>query len=495
MKKIVLFTLILVIFGSLVAFAETPVIKKTPVNIPDTSSNRAAVQLKTGKDIGQYLMIDKPFSEIHLRCPSWNNNIGGMTFKLFEWQGDYETTVKSKPIAEEKFVDFDDNAWVIHYCNSGSYDAGEYLWIITEPKETVGIWKYTYKSFDTAIQQKSYTAGKEAPGCYMSAVVYKEGSGTYVAPKANVKDVYVFESPRVWNPSPKQLTSGKTYGQYLNIDAPFTEIRLYCPSWGNNIGTMTLTFYQWQGDYNTTVNSNPIGKEKFVDYKDNGWLKHRASQGAYPAGEYLWVLSDPVETVGIWLMENDNLDSNIIQASYENGSKFSNCFMSSVVYYEPQSSEEEQSEEELAKQIALTDIENITMCVGNKKAFVKGYAKDIDVAPTVIKGRTFLPVRFVAESLGCIVKWNEETQTVSIENDQVGITLVVGESAINVAGEYKKIDAAPYVTKDRTMVPVRAIAEALGMKVNYLNSGIIKIGPYADTITDEKINDFVEFYK
>jgi hypothetical protein len=55
-------------------------------------------------------------------------------------------------------------------------------------------------------------------------------------------------------------------------------------------------------------------------------------------------------------------------------------------------------------------------------ATVNGTLKWIDdsnpnVTPLIINGRTFVPIRFVAENLGCTVDWEPETMTITIKYD------------------------------------------------------------------------------
>lgn len=58
----------------------------------------------------------------------------------------------------------------------------------------------------------------------------------------------------------------------------------------------------------------------------------------------------------------------------------------------------------------------IKMQIGNKKYYIDGKEKEMDVAPVQLyDSRTFVPVRFVAEALGCEVDWEEETKTVTIK--------------------------------------------------------------------------------
>ena len=52
--------------------------------------------------------------------------------------------------------------------------------------------------------------------------------------------------------------------------------------------------------------------------------------------------------------------------------------------------------------------------IGNEKATVNGETKELDVPVFTEQGRTFLPVRFVAEALGANVNWDAATKTVTI---------------------------------------------------------------------------------
>jgi hypothetical protein len=57
--------------------------------------------------------------------------------------------------------------------------------------------------------------------------------------------------------------------------------------------------------------------------------------------------------------------------------------------------------------------------IGNANALVNGNNKLIDpqnlkVVPEIINGRTMLPLRFVAESLGADVQWDGTTRTITI---------------------------------------------------------------------------------
>ena len=61
---------------------------------------------------------------------------------------------------------------------------------------------------------------------------------------------------------------------------------------------------------------------------------------------------------------------------------------------------------------------SITMQANNPQATVNGKTIFMDVPPKIIDGRTLVPVRFIAESLGATVEWDENSQTVIITSNQ-----------------------------------------------------------------------------
>ena len=109
--------------------------------------------------------------------------------------------------------------------------------------------------------------------------------------------------------------------------------------------------------------------------------------------------------------------------------------------------------------------ESVALVVDYESAFVNGEKTQIDanddkVKPTVIDGRTLVPVRFIAESFKANVGWDDATQKVTIELDGKTIVMTLNETAYTVDGEEKQLDVPATTIYGRTMVPVRAISEA-----------------------------------
>ena len=56
----------------------------------------------------------------------------------------------------------------------------------------------------------------------------------------------------------------------------------------------------------------------------------------------------------------------------------------------------------------------LTTWVGKTIATVNGSSKTMSAAPAIIGGRTMIPLRFVAENLGCLVGWDQPTRGVTV---------------------------------------------------------------------------------
>lgn len=89
------------------------------------------------------------------------------------------------------------------------------------------------------------------------------------------------------------------------------------------------------------------------------------------------------------------------------------------------------------------------------------------VGGIVENGRSFLEMRFFAETLGAAVAWHHESKTVYITQGETVVSFTQGQAKYFVNGEVRVIDAAPINVGGRLFVPLRAAAESLGYLVAY----------------------------
>lgn len=137
--------------------------------------------------------------------------------------------------------------------------------------------------------------------------------------------------------------------------------------------------------------------------------------------------------------------------------------------------------------------EKVELVLDTPTAIVNGIPQRVDndntdVVPYISpEYRTLVPLRFISEAFGAEVEWKAETQEITITAPTAGgskvVKMCIGDNNYSVkiytngampAGGELTMETAPIIKNDRTMVPLRAIAEALGKKVFY-NDGYIAI--------------------
>ncbi|MFC4777828.1 stalk domain-containing protein [Paenibacillus sp. GCM10023252] len=109
----------------------------------------------------------------------------------------------------------------------------------------------------------------------------------------------------------------------------------------------------------------------------------------------------------------------------------------------------------------------VTMNIGSKTATVNGKALALETAPILEKGTTYVPIRFVADSMGSKVMWDGKAYRVSVLRGSKLLELVIGRKDIVVNGVRRTSDVAPMIRGGRTLVPIRLISEQFGLEVSY----------------------------
>lgn len=101
------------------------------------------------------------------------------------------------------------------------------------------------------------------------------------------------------------------------------------------------------------------------------------------------------------------------------------------------------------------------------KVTVGGEKIETDVEPVMYNDRILLPVRAVFEKIGADVSYDSSSKKITAKKGKTTVTLTVGKNSMTVNGKKKTIDTAPIVKDNRTLVPIRACAEAFGLDVEW----------------------------
>lgn len=98
---------------------------------------------------------------------------------------------------------------------------------------------------------------------------------------------------------------------------------------------------------------------------------------------------------------------------------------------------------------------------------IDGQSLEADTPPLIRNGKTLVPLRAICEALGMTVDYNEATKTITCSRGESTIILKVGGKEAVVNGAVVKLDEPANVIRNRTMVPLRFLAENSGAKVSW----------------------------
>ena len=93
-----------------------------------------------------------------------------------------------------------------------------------------------------------------------------------------------------------------------------------------------------------------------------------------------------------------------------------------------------------------------------------------DAQPTIINDRVMVPIREIAEYLGMTCQWSDETSTMTFTRDNRSMIHTINTSFILVDGEMQTFDASSTIAGGRTLMPVRMLGEAIGAEVSWEGS-------------------------
>lgn len=111
--------------------------------------------------------------------------------------------------------------------------------------------------------------------------------------------------------------------------------------------------------------------------------------------------------------------------------------------------------------------ESIKMYIGSLGMHVDSKWTRIDSAPYIKNSRTYVPIRVLAEAFGADVQWDNASQTITIDMNGKNIIMRIGATTYWVNGSRHYMDVAPEISGiGRTFVPVRFVAEELDFKVS-----------------------------
>ncbi len=98
-----------------------------------------------------------------------------------------------------------------------------------------------------------------------------------------------------------------------------------------------------------------------------------------------------------------------------------------------------------------------------------------DTPPIVKNERILVPVRALCERMGATVNWDENAQTVTVTREETTIIFKIDDKVAEVNGVKYDLDVAPEIMNDRTLVPLRFVAENLEYLVVWVHEERVEL--------------------
>ena len=129
----------------------------------------------------------------------------------------------------------------------------------------------------------------------------------------------------------------------------------------------------------------------------------------------------------------------------------------------------------------------------NISVTINGQYQTYDQPPVMVNNRTLVPLRGIFESLGATVQWNQDTHTVTATKGNTIIVLQIGSKTAYKNGQPVNLDVEAQLINDRTMVPIRFIGESLGAVVEWdQNNSVVSIVTGEKKLTVEDIGKLAD---
>lgn len=112
----------------------------------------------------------------------------------------------------------------------------------------------------------------------------------------------------------------------------------------------------------------------------------------------------------------------------------------------------------------------VTMESGTPQVYLDGQKLNFDVPPIIDNDRTLVPLRAIFEAMGADVEWVDTTRTVKAKRGNTEVILQIGSLYPTVNGQVWALDVPAKIINDRTLAPLRFVGEAFGGQVGWDDS-------------------------
>ncbi len=139
----------------------------------------------------------------------------------------------------------------------------------------------------------------------------------------------------------------------------------------------------------------------------------------------------------------------------------------------------------------------VVLQINSPKAIANGKVTFIDsnnmeIAPLIVDSRTLVPARFISESFGGKVGWNESTRQVAVVANGKTVIMQIDNPKYTIDGVEYTMDVPLQIVGGRTLIPLRAMCEALGKQVFWDAKGLIIISDIENILNSDTDASYID---
>jgi hypothetical protein len=109
----------------------------------------------------------------------------------------------------------------------------------------------------------------------------------------------------------------------------------------------------------------------------------------------------------------------------------------------------------------------IQLYIGKLEARHNRKTVQLDAAPFIKESRTMVPLRFIAEAFGAMVTYDAVNKTITIQYRDDELVFVPDSKKVSVNGKMIELDVSPTIVSQRTFLPLRFVSEQFGAQVTW----------------------------
>ena len=279
MKTKRLLALALSVLMVITTFAAIIPVSAADVTIQNGTGSREPIRV--GKTFSYRAIVNGEFTGFGINMPTWTKPDSYATLYMYKWQGNYEKTIASTPVASKVFNPLKDGQY--HWVEFDAQPAGEYLFHIADGGTDVGVWTNTSPTDPKGFL---YINGVEQRGEPDMKIRFTNAPDEAFGNCEPSGDIRSLQYPYTGQTSEAVFNMNSAFGMRLNVTASFVGVQFKMATYHATDIEIDMNVYAWKGTYAKTVAEAPVATGHLT-------LVDNAMQGVtfdeVPAGDYLFL--------------------------------------------------------------------------------------------------------------------------------------------------------------------------------------------------------------